>query len=205
MRFRSKWSRRFLAGLCLVALSATGSAAAHGQSVASKSSFRQPDPKAHPDLFVWTDTCNVYVLRDGDAALLIDFGDGSVVDHLVDIGVKHVEWVLLTHHHREQCQGIERVDRARTRVAAPSAAGVGGQFEGGRYTISAAEGPLPGRYRVEIRAPERTGKKVRHPLDPKDTVDEVLDTIPNKYNSASTLERDVKAGKNVLDFELSKK
>lgn len=121
MRFRSRWSRRFLAGLCLVALFATGSAAAHGQSVASKSSFRQPDPKAHPDLFVWTDTCNVYVLRDGDAALLIDFGDGSVVDHLVDIGVKHVEWVLLTHHHREQCQGIERVDRALTRVAAPSA------------------------------------------------------------------------------------
>jgi hypothetical protein len=52
------------------AVSATGSAAAHGQSVASKSSFRQRDSKAHPDLFVWTDTCHVYVLRDGDAALL---------------------------------------------------------------------------------------------------------------------------------------
>lgn len=88
---------------------------------ASKPGFRQPDPKAHPDLFVWTDTCNVHVLRDGDAALLIDFGDGSVLDHLADIGIKHIEWVLLTHHHREQCQGIERIDRTLTKIAAPKA------------------------------------------------------------------------------------
>lgn len=28
----------------------------------------QPDPGAHPELFGWTDTCNVYVLREGEAA-----------------------------------------------------------------------------------------------------------------------------------------
>ena len=33
--------------------------------------FRQPDPANHPDLYVWADTCNVYVIRDGEAALLI--------------------------------------------------------------------------------------------------------------------------------------
>jgi hypothetical protein len=32
------------------------------------------DSRWASDLFVWTDTCNVYVLRDGDAALLIDLG-----------------------------------------------------------------------------------------------------------------------------------
>jgi hypothetical protein len=32
----------------------------------------------------------VYVLRDGDAALLIDLGDGRVLEHLADIGVKVV-------------------------------------------------------------------------------------------------------------------
>lgn len=58
-----------------------------------------------PNLFLWTDTCNVYVLRDGEHALLIDLGDGSVLDHLGEIGVRQVEWVLFTHHHREQCQG----------------------------------------------------------------------------------------------------
>jgi len=58
-----------------------------------------------PDLYEWTDTCNVYVLRNGTAAILIDLGDGSVLEHLDEIGVLQVEWVLFTHHHREQCQG----------------------------------------------------------------------------------------------------
>lgn len=71
------------------------------------------------NLFVWSDTCNVYVLRDGDAALLIDLGDGSVLDHLGEIGVRRVEWVLLTHHHREQCQGIAKLTAWKPQIAAP--------------------------------------------------------------------------------------
>ena len=72
------------------------------------SGFRHPDGEALPDLFQWTDTCNVYVLRDGDDALLIDLGDGGVIDRLGEIGVASVEWILFTHHHREQCQGDGR-------------------------------------------------------------------------------------------------
>ena len=118
----SKRSAPMFALLCMmVGLLATGSAASQEKPAAPKSGFRQPNPNAQPELFVWTDTCNVYVLRDGDAALLIDLGDGSVLEHLADIGVKRVEWVLLTHHHREQCQGIERIDRTVTRVAGPKA------------------------------------------------------------------------------------
>ena len=83
--------------------------------------FFQPDPKALPDLFVWTDTCNVYVLRDGDAALLVDLGDGSVLEHLTEIGVSKVEWVLFTHHHREQCQGFPRLKGSGAKIAAPDA------------------------------------------------------------------------------------
>ena len=81
--------------------------------------FSQPDAKEHPDIFLWTDTCNVWVLRDGAAALLINLGDGSALDHLNEIGVKRVEWVLLTDHHRELCQGIARLDRKMTQLAAP--------------------------------------------------------------------------------------
>lgn len=83
--------------------------------------FAQPDPQRHPDLFTWSDTCNTVVLRSGDAALLFDLGDGSVLGALNEIGVKRVEWVLFTHHHREQCQGIDRVDRKTTQVAVPAA------------------------------------------------------------------------------------
>ena len=71
-----------------------------------------------PGIFQWTDTCNVYVIRDGDAALLIDLGDGSVLDHLGEIGVKHIEWVLFTHHHREQCQGGVKLKGTGAKVAA---------------------------------------------------------------------------------------
>lgn len=86
--------------------------------------FRQPEAKTLPDVFLWSDTCNVWVLRDGDAALLVDLGDGSVLDHLDEIGVKQVDWVLFTHHHREQCQGAPRLAAWRergTRVAGPAA------------------------------------------------------------------------------------
>ena len=79
-------------------------------TVGPRSAFRQVDAKALPNLFVWTDTCNVYVLRDGEAAILIDLGDGSVLDKLPEIGVKRIEWVLFTHHHREQCQGAWRLE-----------------------------------------------------------------------------------------------
>jgi len=83
--------------------------------------FRQPDPARHPDLYVWTDTCNVYVVKDGDAALLIDLGDGSVLDHLGEIGVKKAEWVLFTHHHREQCQGAPRLKGTGAQIGGPAA------------------------------------------------------------------------------------
>ena len=71
-------------------------------------------------MFVWKDICNVYVLRDGDAAMLIDIGDGSVLDHLGEIGVRRLEWVLLTHHHREQCQGHPKLRAWQPQVAAPA-------------------------------------------------------------------------------------
>jgi glyoxylase-like metal-dependent hydrolase (beta-lactamase superfamily II) len=72
-----------------------------------------------PNVFVYRDTCNSYVLRDGDAALLVNLGDGSVLEELKTCGVKNVEWILFTDHHRELCQGIHLVDRASTKVAAP--------------------------------------------------------------------------------------
>ncbi len=81
--------------------------------------FRQPDPVHHPDLYVWTDTCNSYVIREGDSAILIDLGDGSVLDRLGEIGVKRVEWVLFTHHHREQLQGFPKLAPWNAKVAGP--------------------------------------------------------------------------------------
>jgi glyoxylase-like metal-dependent hydrolase (beta-lactamase superfamily II) len=71
------------------------------------------------EVFLWRDVCNVYVLRDGDAALLVDLGDGSVLEHLGEIGVRRLEWVLFTHHHREQCQGHPKLRAWQPQAAAP--------------------------------------------------------------------------------------
>ena len=112
-----------LAWLSCFSFAATGEVE-RGESAPAPAGFTQPDAKAFPELFAWTDACNVYVFRDGDAALLVDLGDGSVLAHLGDLGVTRVEWVLFTHHHREQCQGAPKLGdwRARgTRVAAPEA------------------------------------------------------------------------------------
>lgn len=70
-------------------------------------------------LYQFADTCNVYVLVDGDVALLIDAGSGAVLDHLAGIGVKRVEWVLHTHHHRDQCWGTPKVRAKGAKVAVP--------------------------------------------------------------------------------------
>ncbi len=60
------------------------------------------------NLFLYRDTCNVYVVRSGREAVLIDFGDGKVKDELAEIGVEHITAILMTHHHRDQAQGLPK-------------------------------------------------------------------------------------------------
>jgi glyoxylase-like metal-dependent hydrolase (beta-lactamase superfamily II) len=56
-------------------------------------------------LYRFADTCNVYALIEDNQAVMIDFGSGAVLDHLGEIGVNHINAILHTHHHRDQCQG----------------------------------------------------------------------------------------------------
>ncbi len=75
----------------------------------------------HPqwkDLFVWTDVANVYVLRSGNSCILFNLGDGSVVDSLQDIGVEQIDSILLTDHHRENCQGFKELELRDTKILA---------------------------------------------------------------------------------------
>src|SRR5262245_37056719 len=72
-----------------------------------------------PNLYWYRDTCNVYLLARGAHGLLIDFGSGGVLDHLHEAGVREVEWVLHTHHHRDQCQGDPILDERGIPIAVP--------------------------------------------------------------------------------------
>jgi glyoxylase-like metal-dependent hydrolase (beta-lactamase superfamily II) len=65
------------------------------------------------------DTCNVYVLRSDKDAVLIDFGSGRILDRLADYGVRRVTDVLITHHHRDQVQGLARAAAAGIRIWVP--------------------------------------------------------------------------------------
>jgi glyoxylase-like metal-dependent hydrolase (beta-lactamase superfamily II) len=70
-------------------------------------------------LYVVIDTCRCYVVVRGTSAIAIDPGDGQWIEHLDEIGVEQLEWVLLTHTHRDQCSGVYRLDRSLTRLAVP--------------------------------------------------------------------------------------
>jgi glyoxylase-like metal-dependent hydrolase (beta-lactamase superfamily II) len=74
-----------------------------------------------PNLYQFRDTCHVYVVKNDDAAVLVDFGSGSVLDALAQIGISSVTDVLMTHHHRDQGQGLARAVEAGARIWAPHA------------------------------------------------------------------------------------
>ena len=71
------------------------------------------------NLYRFKDTCWVYVIQSGDEAVLIDFGDGDVLAHLAQIGVRRVTDVLMTHHHRDQGEGLPRAIAHGARVWVP--------------------------------------------------------------------------------------
>ncbi|MDB4865701.1 MAG: fold metallo-hydrolase [Cohnella sp.] len=71
------------------------------------------------NLYMYRDTCHVYVVKKGTEAVLIDFGSGDVMDRLEEIGVERVAAVLMTHHHRDQGQGLDRAAEAGIPIWVP--------------------------------------------------------------------------------------
>lgn len=70
-------------------------------------------------IFRVSDTCNVYLLRAGQHALVVDFGSGSVLGLLKQLGVTQLTDVFLTHHHRDQGQGLHLATSHGARVWVP--------------------------------------------------------------------------------------
>ncbi|MCA9045520.1 MAG: hypothetical protein KDA69_14435, partial [Planctomycetaceae bacterium] len=98
---RSAWNATLLSLLVQIVIAAETFDAVHAESI-------EPAIENVSNAYRFTDTCNTFVLRSGDAALLINVGDGLVFEHLTDMGVERGEQVLLTDHHRENCQGLLR-------------------------------------------------------------------------------------------------
>ncbi len=82
-------------------------------------------PKGGPrkigdNLWIFEDTCNVFVVKDGSKCVLIDFGSGKILDHLSAMGISQVDWILHTHHHRDQCQGDHKAAARGIPIAVPA-------------------------------------------------------------------------------------
>ncbi len=115
--------RRFLgtAGASGV-LAPAGLAPAMGAQPQPASAFR-PTGKPRqlsPNLYLIEDTCNVYLVKDGSRGLLIDFGSGRMLELAAGLGVTRLDWVLHTHHHRDQAQGDLRAAAQKIPIAVPA-------------------------------------------------------------------------------------
>ena len=73
-------------------------------------------------LYVHHGHVNTGILRDGDRALLIDPAGGMLHTILSELGITKVEWILFTHHHRDNTSGFSIPDSARVGVPAKEAA-----------------------------------------------------------------------------------
>src|SRR3954470_10959388 len=99
----SEFSRRdFLQSSASGAIAATGRA--NSRSRSGFGTTARP-VKLSDNLFLLEDTCNVYLIRRNDRALIIDFGSGKILQHLRDLGISQIDWIFHTHHHRDQAQG----------------------------------------------------------------------------------------------------
>ncbi|NED95943.1 MBL fold metallo-hydrolase [Phytoactinopolyspora alkaliphila] len=78
-----------------------------------------------PGVFRLRDTCNVYVIRQDTESegpttgIAVDFGSGAVLDHLHEMGIERLTHVLMTHHHRDQGQGLHRAVAAGVEIHVP--------------------------------------------------------------------------------------
>ncbi len=115
---------RWIVSICFC-VSAFASSLTSSQDIVHNSASRLPrwttlwqndDYKLHRHV----STCNAYVLQHGDETLLIDLGDGSVLDQLTANGLKSPQWVLFTGHQRERSQGFLFLQPGQSKIAAPA-------------------------------------------------------------------------------------
>ncbi|MET0934179.1 MAG: MBL fold metallo-hydrolase [Mycetocola sp.] len=76
-----------------------------------------------PGVFRIRDTCNVYLIVSDNGgertAVSIDFGSGLALECLPALGIARITDVLMTHHHRDQGQGLPLAVEHGARIHVP--------------------------------------------------------------------------------------
>lgn len=73
-----------------------------------------------PGLYLFEDTCNVYVVCDEHQAIAIDFGSGGWLKAAAAMNLPPISRVYLTHHHPDQCAGLLNMEPGRFEIHAPA-------------------------------------------------------------------------------------
>jgi hypothetical protein len=82
----------------------------------------------------------------------------------------------------------------------------GGIIQGGNYLIPREKGVTVGTNRVELRAFKAAGKKIQDPTAPQGVKTVVrVQAFPPEFNDRSTVVKEVRAGTNVIDFDVDSK
>lgn len=61
------------------------------------------------NIYRYEDCCNVYIVKDGERAVLFDIGSGVVLEHLEELGIEEVEAVFITGPHRNRAAGVDKL------------------------------------------------------------------------------------------------
>ena len=138
--------------------------------------------------------CRIMIL--GLACLLLagcgHSGTQAAVEGTVTLDDKPVDGGMITFVPEEyKAGGIER-----TVVTA--------DIKDGKYSVDAAKGAVPGKYRVEIYWNQKTGNQVKDP-DTGQMKDETKPVIPEVYNKHTKTTVDIQASGNKFDYKLDSK
>lgn len=89
-------------------------------------------------------------------------------------------------------------------LAGTQGANVGGDITAGKVRLAGPSAAAIGKHRVEIRWVRKTGRMVPIPTDPHgpERMEEIGETVPERYNAQSTLEIEVKPGLNRAEWHL---
>ena len=82
----------------------------------------------------------------------------------------------------------------------------GAAIKDGKFLIARSQGPVVGKNRVELRAFQKTGRKMQDPTAPPGTLtEEIANVFPADVSTNSELFREVKSRQNEFDFDISTK
>lgn len=72
------------------------------------------------DIYLFKDAVNVYIIKKDNRAVLIDFGSGDILNHLSELQIDTIDYILHTHYHRDQCFGDSLATQQGIKIGVPS-------------------------------------------------------------------------------------